>query len=117
MLSQWIAYLRVLRHRPMVHLVFWWLGCAKGETQTTQAERDCVARHAAGKRILAEIGVYEGVTTCRLRKAMHPTGELFAIDPYARQRLGVSAQRVIAHREVSKIPAGKGFFGRGRTSR
>ena len=107
MLSQWIAYLRVLRRRPMVHLVFWWLGCAKGETQTTQAERDCVARHAAGKRILAEIGVYEGVTTCRLRKAMHPTGELFAIDPYPRQRLGFSAQRVIAHREVSKIPAGK----------
>jgi predicted O-methyltransferase YrrM len=91
----------------MVHLVFWWLGCAKGETQTSEAERDCLARHAAGKRILAEIGVYEGVTTCRLRKAMHPTGELFAIDPYPRQRLGFSAQRIIAHRDVSRIPVGK----------
>ena len=107
MLSQWLAYPFAFRHRPMVHLVFWWLGCATGETQTSEAERDCLARYATGKRILAEIGVYEGVTTCRLRKAMHPTGELFAIDPYPRQRLGFSAQRIIAHRDVSRIPAGK----------
>jgi predicted O-methyltransferase YrrM len=71
----------------MIHLVLWWLGCAKSETQTTEAERDCLARLAGGKKHLAEVGVYHGVTTCRLRKAMDPHGMLVAIDPYPKQRL------------------------------
>jgi predicted O-methyltransferase YrrM len=94
------------RRRPLGHLLLWQLGLAKGETQTTEAERDCLARHASGKKMLAEIGVYHGVTTCRLRKAMDPGGTLIAIDPYPKQRLGFSAQRVVAHGEVSKIKGG-----------
>lgn len=95
-----------LRSRPLGHLLLWQLGLAKSETQTTEAERDCLARHASGKKMLAEIGVYHGVTTCRLRKAMDPGGILVAIDPYPKQRLGFSAQRVVAHGEVSKIKGG-----------
>ena len=49
------------------YLVRWCLGLAHGETQTTEAERDCIARRAAGRRRLAEIGVWHGVTTARLR--------------------------------------------------
>lgn len=94
------------RQRPLGHLLLWQLGLAKGETQTTETERDCLARHANGKRMLAEIGVYHGVTTCRLREAMDPGGTLVAIDPYPKQRLGFSAQRVVAHGEVSKIKGG-----------
>jgi predicted O-methyltransferase YrrM len=94
------------RRRPLGHLLLWRLGLAKGETQTTQAERDCLARHASEKKMLAEIGVYHGVTTCRLRKAMDPGGTLIAIDPYPKQRLGFSAQRVVAHGEVSRIKGG-----------
>ena len=106
MFSKWSAYLGGLRHRPMIHLVFWWLGRTKGETQTTEAERDSLERHVQGKKNLAEIGVFHGVTTCRLRKAMDPNGILIAVDPYPRQRLGFSAQRIVAHRDVSKIPVG-----------
>lgn len=95
-----------LRGRPLGHLLLWQLGLAKSETQTTEAERDCLARHASDKRMLAEIGVYHGVTTCRMRKAMDSTGVLIAIDPYPKQRLGFSAQRVVARREVSKIKGG-----------
>jgi predicted O-methyltransferase YrrM len=106
MQSQWSAHNNAVLSRPMILLVLWWLGCAKGYTQTTEAERDCLERLASGKKKLAEIGVYYGVTTCRLRKAMDSEGVLFAIDPYPKQRLGFSSHRIIARHEVSKIPVG-----------
>jgi len=90
----------------LVHFGLWSVGLADAETQTTTDERDCLARHASGRKRLAEIGVWHGVTTCRLRQAMDPAGTLFAIDPYPKGRLGFSMQRVIASREVSKITNG-----------
>jgi predicted O-methyltransferase YrrM len=56
---------------------------------------------------LAEIGVWHGVTTCRLRAAMAPDGVLLAIDPYPVGRLGFSAQQAIARREVERIANGQ----------
>lgn len=92
--------------RVFVHFGLWGLGLRPAETQTTDAERNCLARYANGKRRLAEIGVWHGVTTCRLRKAMAGDGKLFAIDPYPAGRLGFSTRYVIAHKETSKIPNG-----------
>jgi len=92
--------------KVMTHFALWCLGLAAAETQTSQAERDCLAHHAAGRKRLVEVGVWHGVTTCRLRKAMDPKGMLIGIDPYPKGRLGFSVQRVIAHREVSRIPSG-----------
>jgi predicted O-methyltransferase YrrM len=92
--------------KVFTHFLLWNLGLASAETQTTEAERESLARHASGKKHLAEIGVWHGVTTCRLRSAMSPDGTLVAIDPYPTGRLHFSAQRVIARREVSKIPSG-----------
>jgi predicted O-methyltransferase YrrM len=89
-----------------VHFGLWCFGLANAETQTSEAERDCLARHASGKRRLAEVGVWHGVTTCRLRKVMDPEGTLLAVDPYPLGRLGFSTQRVIAQREVSRIRRG-----------
>ncbi len=106
LLSRWLAFVHAILSRPTILLVLWSIGCAKGYTQTTPAERDCLARLARGKKKLAEIGVYYGVTTCRLRTSMDRDGELFAVDPYPKQRLGFSSHRVIAQREVSKIPVG-----------
>lgn len=63
-------------------------------------------RHAAGKERLAEIGVWEGVTTRELRRGMSPTGTIFAIDPYPPGRLGVNYQKIIAAREVARVPNG-----------
>jgi len=98
--------LDAFRNRPLAHMFLWQLGIAKAQTQTTEAERDCMARYASGKKMLAEIGVFHGVTTCRLRRSMDPSGVLIAIDPYPKQRLGFSAQRIVAQREVSKIKSG-----------
>jgi predicted O-methyltransferase YrrM len=85
----------------------WWLGLAAAETQTTEAERDCLARHAAGRRRLAEIGVWHGVTTSRLRRVMAPDGVLLAIDPFPPGRLRFSTQRVIARRTVGRVGGGQ----------
>lgn len=92
--------------RVLPHLILWRLGLAAAETQTTEAERDCLARHAAGRQRVVEIGVWHGVTTSRLRRAMAHDGMLFAIDPFPRGRLGFSAQRYIAAREVARVRRG-----------
>ena len=92
--------------KVMQHFFLWWLGLEKAETQTSEAERDCLARYAKGKKRLVEIGVWHGVTTCRLRSVMNHEGVLFGVDPYPVGRLGFSAQWRIARSEVEKISNG-----------
>lgn len=92
--------------RVLVHFALWRMALAHAETQTTAAERDCLARNASGRKRLAEIGVWHGVTTARLRQAMASDATLFAVDPYPRGRLGFSMQFVIARKEVSQIANG-----------
>jgi predicted O-methyltransferase YrrM len=91
----------------VAHYVKWRLGLAKAEGATTAAEADCLLRHARGKKRLAEIGVWQGGTTARLRAAMAPAATLFAVDPFPKGRLGFSTQRAIATREVAKIANGR----------
>jgi predicted O-methyltransferase YrrM len=93
--------------RVLSHYLAWTVGLAPATTQTTTAERDCLARHAAGRRRLVEIGVWHGVTTKRLRAAMHPHGVLSAVDPFPVGRLGFSVQQHIAHREVAAVENGE----------
>jgi predicted O-methyltransferase YrrM len=93
--------------RVLSHYLAWTVGLAPATTQTTTAERDCLARHAAGRRRLVEIGVWHGVTTKRLRAAMHPHGVLSAVDPFPVGRLGFSVQQHIAHREVGAVENGQ----------
>jgi predicted O-methyltransferase YrrM len=93
--------------RVLKQFLLWKIGLARPQTQTTEAERACLARHAAGKKRLAEIGVYQAVTTCRLRQAMAPDGVLLAVDPFAPGRLGFSYDRLIARGEAGRIPNGQ----------
>jgi predicted O-methyltransferase YrrM len=93
--------------RVLQHFALWSVGLARAQTQTTEAERDCIARHAAGRRRLAEIGVWHGVTTKRIREAMDPAGVLQAIDPFPPGRLGFCAQAVIARATVGKVRRGE----------
>jgi predicted O-methyltransferase YrrM len=90
----------------MTHLALWRFGLARAETQTSDAERAALGRHAAGKNTLVEVGVWHGVTTCVLRRAMAESGVLYAVDPYPAGSLGFSAQRVIAHAEVARVRRG-----------
>jgi predicted O-methyltransferase YrrM len=92
--------------RTLTHFLKWSVGLAEAETGTTLEERDCLARFAAGKQTLVELGVWHGVTTRRLRQAMAPDGVLYAVDPYFVGRLGFSAPQVIARREVARAGGG-----------
>ena len=74
-------------------------------TQTTPAERNCLARHATGRRNLVEIGVMHGASTRVLCGAMAPDGVLTAIDPFPAGRLGWSFEFAIARREVARAPS------------
>ena len=93
--------------KVLSHYIAWTIGLAPATTQTTSAERDCLARYATGRRRLVEIGVWHGVTTKRLRAAMHAQGVLSAVDPFPVGRLGFSVQQHIAHREVDSIANGQ----------
>ena len=86
--------------RPSLHYLLYRLGLATAETQTTQAERDCIARHAAGKRTAVEVGVWHGVTTCRIACALQESGVLYAVDNYLPGRFGFNYQQQIALRET-----------------
>ncbi len=86
--------------RPAVHFALYSLGLAKAETQTTAAERDCIACHASGRKMAAEIGVWHGVTTRRIAEALAPRGVVYAVDNYVPGRLGFSFQYRVAQRNT-----------------
>ena len=68
--------------RVLPQFLLWSIGLSSAQTQTTASERDCLARHANGRRRLVEIGVWQGVTTSRLAACMARDGVLFAVDPF-----------------------------------
>lgn len=82
------------------------LGLKPADTQLTSAEQNCLERRASGRRSLLEIGVMHGASTALLRRAMAADGVLTGLDPHPPGRLGVSFERWIAEREVSKYPRG-----------
>lgn len=90
----------------LLHLIKWTFGLAPAEVWTTPAERACLARHATGRRRLAEVGVWHGGTTRHLRSAMATDGTLFAVDPYESGRLGFSIPRIVGTREVGNVRNG-----------
>lgn len=92
--------------RVTTHFLLWSLKLARPETQTSEAERASLGRHAAGKKRVVEIGVWHGVTTKVLRNAMAPDGILLGVDPYPKGRFGFSVQRVIARREIARVTNG-----------
>ena len=93
--------LRSLRTRPSLQWPLHALGIWKAVTQTTQRERDVLATFARGRTSLAEIGVYQGVTTRCLASVMDPAGTYFAVDPYTTGRLGINFEYLIARREAA----------------
>jgi predicted O-methyltransferase YrrM len=93
--------------RVMTHFARWLVGIDRAESQTNERERAHLVRHATNRRKLVEIGVWEGLTTSSLRRAMPPDAELICIDPYPVGRLGFSTQRIIATTEVNRVRNGR----------
>ena len=92
--------------RPLPHLLLWALGLRAAESQTTPEERAALARYAHGRTPIVEIGVWHGVTTAALRRAMRDGGVLWAVDPFPAGRLGFSLQKPIAEAEVGRVRNG-----------
>lgn len=92
---------------PLLQFALWRLRMTNATSQTTRAERDALARHVAGRLRPVEIGVWQGVTTKRLRATMAPEAELWAVDPYPVGRLRVSFPQMIAHGEVELVENGR----------
>ena len=82
------------------------LGLVCAHTQTTAAEQACLARHAAGRRQLVEIGVMHGATTALLRSVMASDGVITGIDRHPPGRLFVSFERLTAKHELARHPRG-----------
>jgi len=82
-------------------------GADSADTQTTEAERACLARHARGRREVVELGVMDGVTTALLRSVMAGNGTVTGIDPHPPGRLGVSFERLIARRQLRRYANGR----------
>jgi predicted O-methyltransferase YrrM len=93
--------------QSLLHFIKYRLGIDSAHAWILPVESECLLRHAAGKKRLAEVGTWEGGTTRKLRAVMSPEGTIFAVDPYAPGRLGVSYQRMIAAREVARARNGK----------
>jgi predicted O-methyltransferase YrrM len=83
-----------------IHGIRCLVGLDKPDTQTTQAERDCLAACATGKHRVVEIGVYEGVSTLVMATAMSPRGVLYAVDPFTPGRLGFCWSELVARKEA-----------------
>lgn len=90
-----------------IHFLKWRLGLTGPEVWTTETERACLARYAAGKRRLVEIGVWHGGTSKILRTAMARDGVFYAVDPYEPGRLGFSFPRLVGHGEVERVQNGR----------
>ena len=93
--------------RSLIKFIGWTVGVVGAEAWATPRVLDCAERCATGRRRIAEIGVWQGAATCRMRAVMQPDGVLFAIDPYPAGRLGFSYQQFIARREVARIGRGQ----------
>src|SRR6185369_5527342 len=97
--------------KTVKHFLRYLLGLESAHTQTSEAERGALVRHAKGRKRLVEIGVYEGFTTAILAQAMAPDGVLHAIDPFLSGRLGICWGKWVARREVAKAkPSGRVEF-------
>lgn len=93
--------------RTLWHTVRHALGVEDAQTQTSRAEREHLARHAAGRKRAVEIGVFEGATTAILARAIQPGGgRLYAVDPFFRGRSGICWSELIARTEVRRSGAG-----------
>jgi len=91
--------------KTLKHLIRYFLGLDPAHSQTTVAERETLRRHAASRSRVAEIGVFEGLTSAILARAMAPDGILYAIDPFFPGRLGVCWGKFITRRETGRIRA------------
>jgi predicted O-methyltransferase YrrM len=95
--------------RVLNHFILWSLGLAKAQTWPAQPQAyfDFLQRHVQGRRRVAEIGCWQGVTTAHLLRQMAVDGILFAVDPYEPGQLGLNFPSIMARSTVGKVRRAK----------
>ena len=86
----------------MIHFVSCYLGFGEPHSQTTENEKKAITKYATGSQCAVEIGVYEGVNTVNIAKAINSDAVLYAIDPFVKGRLGICYYEKIAKLQVGK---------------
>ena len=89
-----------------LHYLRYRVGLDQAGTQTTEAERTLLNDVAPGRKVVVELGVFEGVSSRILRTAMDSDAELYCIDPFPPGRFGFSPQQRISEMEISKSQNG-----------
>lgn len=95
--------------------VFGALGLRHSLFQGTEAEARLLRQHAAGARLIVELGVAEGGSAVQLRSVMAHDGCLYLVDPYEPGRAGISLARIIARRAVGASANGRAVWLRQRS--
>jgi len=96
----------------LLHGLLYALGLQAPLTQTTPSELKLLSQLAANQNRIVEIGVYEGVASRVLRKAMPKNASLVLIDPFPKGRMRISVAEWVAKREVASIVNGEVTFDR-----
>lgn len=85
-----------MKGNALFHMLKCYAGLNQPDTQTTGAEQAAIRLYAEGRRLAAEIGVFEGVNTRIIATALATGGKLYAIDPFIRGSLGICYYERIA---------------------
>ena len=93
-------------HRYRARPVFGALRLRRPAAQHTRPESELLRAHAWEADTLVELGVAEGGSAMELREVMAPGATLHLVDPYARGRLGVSLELLVARRAVGSVDNG-----------
>lgn len=82
--------------RTLIHTFKFLLGFEAPESQTSHDEREAIKKYAKNKKVAAEIGVFEGLTTEIIANSVDKDGIVYAIDPFFKGRLGLCYGEIIS---------------------
>jgi predicted O-methyltransferase YrrM len=85
-----------MKGQAFFHMVRFIFGLDQPHTQTTAREREMLEKYASGASAAIEIGVYEGINTVVISRALAKGGKAFGIDPFFKGALGICYHKVIA---------------------
>lgn len=91
-----------MKGKSFIHYLGVLFGVSQPETQTLPGEREALAKYVSGATTVVEIGVYEGVNTAILSKAMGKNGKTFGIDPFFKGSMGICYHKLIAETHLKR---------------
>src|SRR5262245_26313903 len=90
-----------------LHYLLYRIGLDEARTPLTSGEQRLLRKLVPGRKVIVELGVFEGVSSRIMRSAMDADAEIFCVDPFPAGRLFFSPQLGISKREIAKVRNGK----------